>query len=82
MKLENFHSCQECYEKVYGVKLKYTTKKELWNKNFDEYNQFITDLTKQKQTIKPSVATNAKKASKSAKSKISAKSATKKPIKK
>lgn len=81
MKLENFRLCQECYEATYEIKLKYTTKKEVWDKNFNEYNQFLTDLTKQKQPIKPVNVSKVKK-SVTAKRKAQQKTTNKKATKK
>lgn len=42
MKLENFRLWKEVYERVYGKKLTYTTDKDIWEKNYSEYNQFLS----------------------------------------
>lgn len=38
MRLENFRLWKECYEKVYGKQLSYTTDKAILNAKFKEYN--------------------------------------------
>ncbi len=41
MRLENFRLWKECYEKTYGKRVKYSTKKEIWDEKFSDYDEIL-----------------------------------------